>query len=136
MKALALSTSERALRYLSKCWVGKTHDYRMLHEEFPCAEGWFKQYRIRVDLGFQGIEKDYQCGEVCIPHKKPKKQELTAEQREENKQLASKRIRVEHALSGLKRYRILVDRLRLRDYTIYDVILGVCGGLWNFYLTC
>jgi hypothetical protein len=136
VKALAISTARRDLPYLSQSGGGKTHDYRLLHEEFPCEEEWFKQHRVRVDLGFQGIEKDYQCEEVCIPHKKPKKQELTEEQKEENKKLASQRIRVEHALSGLKRYRILVDQLRLRDYTKYDVILGVCAGLWNFYLTC
>ena len=101
----------------------------MLHEEFPCEYDWFEQHRIRVDLGFQGIEKDYQCQEVCLPHKKPKKQELTVEQKEENKELARKRVRIEHALGGLKRYRILSDRLRLRNYATYDVILGVCAGL-------
>ena len=54
----------------------------------------------------------------------------------ENKILASKRIVVEHALAGLKRYRILSDRLRMHDLGFYDVILGVCAGLWNFYLSC
>lgn len=134
VKALAGSTRQRYLFYVSLCWVGKTHDYRMLQEEFPPREDWFAELRVRVDLGFLGIEKDYQCQELFIPHKKPKKQELTIEQKEENKELASKRIVVEHALAGLKRYRILSDRLRLHNFATYNVILGVCAGLWNYYL--
>ena len=108
----------------------------MLREEFPPAEEWFTQLRVRVDLGFLGMEKDYPCKELFIPHKKPQKKELTPAQKEENKILASKRIVVEHALAGLKRYRILSDRLRIHNFATYDVILGVCAGLWNLYLSC
>ena len=108
----------------------------MLLEEFPPGERWFAAFRLRVDLGFLGIEKDFVCKELFIPHKKPPKKELTLEQKAENKLLASKRIVVEHALAGLKRYRILSDRLRMHDLQLYDVILGVCAGLWNFYLSC
>lgn len=122
--------------YISACWVGKTHDYRLLVEEFPPDESWFAESHVQVDLGFVGIEKDYDCKEVSIPHKKPRKKELTAEQKAENKLLASKRVRVEHALAGLKRYRILSDRLRIHNFEYYDIILGICAGLWNFYLSC
>ncbi|MGH9855567.1 MAG: transposase family protein [Blastocatellia bacterium] len=69
-----------------------------------------------------------------IPNKKKKNQELSSEQKSENKLLASERIYVEHAIGGMKRYRILSDRLRVHDIELYDVILGVCAGLWNFYL--
>ena len=56
--------------------------------------------------------------------------------RAENQGLASQRIVVEHAHAGLKRYRILSDRLRMHNWGLYDVILGVCAGLWNFHLSC
>lgn len=108
----------------------------MLVEEFPPDKNWFDDSHLHVDLGFVGIEKDYDCKEVSIPHKKPRKKELTAEQKAENKLLASKRVRVEHALAGLKRYRILSDRLRIHNFEYYDIILGICAGLWNFYLSC
>ena len=104
-------------------------------EEFPPDQRWFAELHIRVDLGFFGIDKDFVCKELSIPNKKPKNQELTPEQKAENKLLASKRIAVEHALAGLKRYRILSDRLRMHDLELYDVMLGVCAGLWNFYLS-
>jgi hypothetical protein len=48
--------------------------------------------------------------------------------------MASERIIVEHSIGGMKRYRILSDRLRLHDFDFYDVILGVCAGLWNYHL--
>ena len=52
----------------------------------------------------------------------------------ENRALASEWISVEHSIGGLKRYRILSDRLRSHDANFYDQVLGVCAGLWNFYL--
>ena len=108
----------------------------MFQGEFPPAQPWFAHFRLRVDLGFLGIANDYVCKELRIPHKKPSKQELTPEQKAENKGLASQRIVVEHAHAGLKRYRILSDRLRMHNWGLYDVVLGVCVGLWNFHLSC
>ena len=133
---MTLSNPARKLLYLSPCWVGKTHDYRMFQGEFPPAQRGFERFRLRVDLGFLGIEKEYVCKEILIPHKKPRKQERTPAQKAENKFLASQRIVVEHAHAGLKRYRILADRLRMHNFVLYDVVLGVCAGLWNFYLSC
>ena len=133
---MAISNAAKVILYLSLCWVGKTHDYRMLKEEFPPEQDWFANHRVRVDLGFQGMADDYKCKELFIPNKKKKQQELPPEQKEENKVLASDRIFIEHALGGMKRYRILSDRLRVHDLDLYNEILGVCAGLWNFYLTC
>ena len=132
---MILSNPRKKVFYVSRCWVGKTHDYRMFTEEFPPSQDWFKDFRVRVDLGFLGIEKDYVCKELLLPNKKKKKQELSSEQKSENKLLASERIAVEHSIGGMKRYRILSDRLRVHDLELYNVILGVCAGLWNFYLT-
>ena len=136
MKALTLSNATKRILYLSDCWVGQTHDYGMFQREFPPGQPWFTTFRVRVDLGFVGFDKDYECKELLIPHKKPKKQELTAEQKAENKVLAKERIVVEHSIAGLKRYRILSDRLRLHDLDLYNQVLGICAGLWNFRLTC
>ena len=131
---MTLSNTTGKLLYVSPCWVGKTHDYRMFQEEFPPEQPWFEHFRVRVDLGFLGMATDYQCKAVLIPHKKPRKQELTPEHKAENTVLARERIVVEHAHAGVKRYRILSDRLRMHNLKLYDAVLGVCAGLWNFYL--
>ena len=116
--------------------MGKTHDYRVFKEEFPPTEDWFEEQDLHVDLGFQGIETDYRSKTISIPHKKKKQQELTPAEKEDNKARASKRVKVEHSICGLKRYRILSDRLRMHDLDLYNDVLGICAGLWNFCLTC
>jgi DDE superfamily endonuclease len=131
-----MCTPTKRILYLSECWVGKTQDYGMFQREFPPGQPWFTKLRVRLDLGFVGFDKDYKCKELLIPHKKPKQQELTPEQKAENKVLAGERIVVEHSIAGLKRYRILSDRLRLHDIDLYNQVLGICAGLWNFKLTC
>lgn len=127
---------QKRILYLSNCWVGKTQDYGMFKVEFPPKQDWFIDLTVRFDLGFVGFEKDYKCKKVYLPNKKPKKQELKPEQKAENKLLASQRIVVEHSIAGLKRYRILSDRLRMHDLDLYNQVLGVCAGLWNFRLSC
>ena len=131
---MIISSENKRIDYISRCRIGKLHDYRFLKEVFPPDKGWFEHFNIKVDLGYLGIAKEYICQSISIPHKKKKKMELTEQQKDENKLMASERIGVEHSLAGLKRYRLLSDRLRLHALNLYNQILGVCAGLWNFYL--
>lgn len=134
VKAMLISAKDKVIRFISRCWVGCMHDFSLLKEELCPAKGWFKNFKVRLDLGFIGFDKLYACKEVILPQKKKKHQPLTEEEKKENKEKAKERIYVEHSISGLKRYRILSDRLRMKDFNLYDDILEVCAGLWNFYL--
>jgi hypothetical protein len=134
IKETIIATKDRVIRYLSSPYQGKNHDYRLLKEEFPCDENCFANFNIKVDLGYLGIAKDYSYKSICIPHKNTKRNPLTNEQKCSNKAMASERVIVEHSIGGMKRYRILSDRLRLHDFDFYNVILGVCAGLWNYFL--
>ena len=69
-----------------------------------------------------------------MPHKKPIGKKLTKKQKEENKQLSSERVIIEHSIGGLKRYRVLSDRLRMKNPDLYNDVLGICAGLWNFWI--
>lgn len=104
----------------------------MMKTEFPPSKQWFLHFKIRLDLGFIGFDTHYNCKELYLPNKKPRKQELTEEQKAENKEQASERVTIEHSIGGLKRYRFLSDRLRAHDVHLYDLVLGICAGLWNF----
>lgn len=95
---------------------------------------WFANFEVKLDLGFQGFKDDYKCLLLKIPNKKPKGGSLTEAQKAENKEVAKERIRVEHSLSGLKRFRILSDRLRMHDLDQYHEIIGLCAGVWNHSL--
>ena len=132
---MILTTTDRYIHFLSRGWAGKAHDYKQLKGEFPPDQSWFKGLTIGVDLGYLGIVKEYDCERVSIPKKKPKQGELTAAEKADNQQKSAERIGVEHAIGGLKRFRYLSDRLRTHKVSLYESAIGVCAGLWNFYLT-
>lgn len=127
---------------MSEPYCGSVHDYTILKSEFdPDDFTGFDQQGIYLDLGFLGIKKDYQGSEIFIPYKRKKRKstkdpiiELTQEQKEYNKSVSKIRIRVEHSIGGLKRYRFLSDKLRCRDARFYSTVMGVAAGLWNFQL--
>ena len=108
--------------------------FSFLKNKFKSDKPWFNDFNIHLDLAYIGFLDKYQCKNLFIPHKKSKNKPLTENQKEENKQLSSKRVIVEHSFAGLKRFRVLSDRLPLHRIDFYDDILGVCADLWNFYL--
>lgn len=89
----------------------------------------FREYRSRFDTKqrFKG-DKAYQ-GEDLIetPLKKPKNRELTAEQKEQNKEFSAKRIFVEHRIRSVKIFRVVQERFRLNPKKYEQVILTICG---------
>jgi hypothetical protein len=66
--------------------------------------------------------------------KKGQAHELSEQQQVQNKAQAAERIKVEHSLGGVKRYRLLSHRLTLKSTAIINCIIGVCAGLWNVVL--
>jgi hypothetical protein len=84
------------------------------------------------DLGFQGfILADV---EMVQPHKKPRGGQLTPEQKEANRGLAQRRVRIEHVISSIKRCRIVKETLRLWKKGIRDQVMEICCGLHNLRL--
>jgi hypothetical protein len=45
--------------FLGRTFSGHNHDYRMLKQEFPPEVDWFRDIHVRVDLGYQGMQSDY-----------------------------------------------------------------------------
>ena len=52
-----------------------------------------------------------------------------------NKSYSSKKVVVENALSGLKRFHVLSNKLRLHDTDLYNKVLGCCAAHWNFKIS-
>ena len=69
--------------------------------------------------------------EVSTPHKKPKGGELTEQQKEENKQLSSRRVRVEHAIRRIKGFRIMRDEYR-HAMGLFPMVASAVVGLIQF----
>ena len=114
---------------LTRTCEGKKHDKKIadeIHLTLP------KGSYLYQDTGFQG----YTLADVTIlqPMKKPRGRELTLAEKEGNRQISHIRIRVEHAIGGVKRYRIVKDQLRTRKDDFRDRVMETCCGLHNFRL--
>jgi DDE superfamily endonuclease len=84
------------------------------------------------EMGFQG----FVLADVTIiqPTKKPRGGELTPPEKAINRRISSIRIRIEHAIGGVKRDRIVKDKIRLLKDGIRDTVMETCCGLHNFRL--
>ena len=112
----------------------------MLKTEFPPELPWFAHIKVFVDLGYLGIQKDYEGEGIEIPFKKPRKSKanpepkLTEEQKAANRALSKIRIFIENAIGGIKRYNILNHSFRNRKDGFIDDVIALCSGLWNMIL--
>ena len=68
-----------------------------------------------------------------LPHKRKKLTPLTAEQRRQNKQLASDRVLSENVNAQLKRFKIIADRYRNRRKR-FGLRFNLIAGIYNFEL--
>ena len=126
-----IDIEERFVRYLSRTCAGRVHDKRICDEEdytFPPGCVLFK------DTGFQGCEPDQVC--TYQPKKKPRGQELSPDDKAENKRIASIRILVEHVIAGVKRCRIVHDILRNTTAHFDDLVMEIACGLHNLRVSC
>ena len=108
---------------------GKKHDKKIADEsEYSFPEG----SQLYQDTGFQGFTI---AGITIIqPIKKPRGKELTQENKENNRLISQIRIRIEHAIGGVKRYRIVKDKVRAWKNNFRDKVMETCCGLHNFRL--
>ena len=83
-------------------------------------------------MGFQG----FTLGNVTIqqPTKNPRGGTLTYAQKEENRRIASEKMRIEHTMSSVKRCRIVKDKLRYWQDTVRDAVMVIAAGLHNLRL--
>lgn len=150
VKNTIITTITKLVLFVGQTFTGKNHDYTIFKEEFPTKEAWLEHLTFEVkvfwkktltsklvDLGYQGILKDYDGDDIQIPLKKPRKSKnnlnttLTAEEKQYNKELSKKRVFIEHAIGGMKRFKILVQAFRNRKLNFIDDVIVLCAGLWN-----
>ncbi len=121
------------------------HDKR-LSDEVQTLKRLPQGCELDADKGYQGIDK--QVGEVVvkneergeqevsprltvkIPIKKPKGGELSAEEKQYNKELSAIRVRVEHCNGWIKNWAIIATRFRC-SHQIYSSVMRVVCGLVN-----
>lgn len=69
-----------------------------------------------------------------MPKKKPRNTDLSAEEKASNAAIAKIRVRIEHAIGGVKRFNTVKDTCRAIKDSIRDKLVVCTSGLWNFHL--
>jgi len=104
---------------------GRRHDYDIYKKNHPITP---KRVLNVVDLGYLGVENDFPERLSSIPNRKKRNLDLSQEEMESNINHSKKRIKIEHAICRLKKYRIFADifRNKLRKYNqVSDIVSGL-----------
>jgi len=107
---------------------GKTHDYK-LFQLSRVRLG--KHLKLRADLGYWGLQSE--TGKAILPLKNSKLHQLTKAEKQLNRKLASKRVKVENVIRRLKVFRILSERYRHRRKR-FGLRFNLIAGLHNYEL--
>jgi hypothetical protein len=128
-KRQIICTSQGKLIGISHVRPGTIHDKKLADEESHFLHAPPESTAL-ADTGYIGIKADNNA-QVTIPFKKPKGQELTENQKLENKYISQRRVKVENVICGLKVFRVFTEKIRYR-VKIDDQISNIVGGLYNF----
>jgi DDE superfamily endonuclease/Helix-turn-helix of DDE superfamily endonuclease len=110
---------------------GSKHDKASVDEEhytFPDGSTVFQ------DKGFQGYAPE--GATIQQPTKKPRGKEWTPEQKEENRQISTQRVSVEHSIGGIKIFHIVSAIFRNIKEGFSDLVMETVTGLFNFIRGC
>ena len=107
---------------------GRRNDYAILKIKYPVLS---EDLMVFYDLGYLGVEKDFPKQTSILPYKRKKGKELTASQKDWNKLQSKIRIKVEHAISRIKKLGINSETFRNR-LCRYDGISDIVCGIINF----
>ena len=130
-KNIYLINEEKKILYLSPTKSGKIHDFKQL-KKTGIIDGIPEDIDILGDKGFIGIN-DLSNHETFVPKKKLKNGSLTQKEKEDNSLISSIRIKVEHAIGGVKRLGVATNIFRGR-FGSDDRFTFISASLWNFHL--
>jgi len=152
LKTQFVTDGQHHIVAISETVPGAKHD-KKLSDEVATLAHLPDGCEVDADKGYQGLDKqvslvtirniesmveDSRHGEeeqvprlkVHLPFKKPKRGELTEEQKGFNRQLSSIRVRVEHCIGWVKNWAIIGTRFRCA-HAIYTLVMEVVCGLVN-----
>lgn len=117
---------------MTPVYVGKSHDFGMFKEE-GLVDLLPSKKPIYTDTGFEGIDK--LGGDINIRKpKKKKKKKLNGGEKLGNRLISKERVKVEHAIGGMKRFQIASRIFRGITHSMEEVF-EICIGLWNHHLS-
>ena len=120
------TVKKKRVSFLSQTYPGKTHDKKLAETEnitYP------DHMTLLKDTGFQGYEpKVHKTGST---EKKPRKKGLTEKEKANNRKISKVRVKVQHAIAGIKRSRCVKDMLRNTKDGFSDLVMVIACSLHN-----
>ena len=132
MKNALLITTVGLIVWLGETHVGRVHDKPMVENL-----NFSTPITLLADLGFLGWHP--KNVNLILPYKKPRntkteKRELTQEQKDFNKELSKKRVKVENVLAHVKILRIVKDKNRNYRFGFRENLMVTACSMYNFRL--
>ncbi len=129
IKNEVITTEAGRIVSVSSSVPGTVHDLTIRRRGPPLP----KNARGYADSGYQGYQNDHP--DTDIPYKKPRKGKLSKDEKQYNHALSRFRVRVEHAIGRMKKFRILADRYRYpraRHAVKFALIAGITNLMAGF----
>lgn len=133
IKNIVISNKKKKILFLSKTEGGRQHDFKMLKEHAP-PKRIPTTVRQHLDLGFNGYKVQFPNHKISMPERKPRNRYLCKTKILQNKRKSGIRVLVEHAIGGVKRFRITTDVFRNKLEGADDKAMLISCGLWNYHL--
>jgi DDE superfamily endonuclease len=127
IKNLIVSDLKNRILYLSWTYEGSVHDKTICDEE---ELNFSKKVSLWLDRGFEGFNPEKAI--INRPKKKPRKKELTDQEKKQNQAISQIRVKVEHAIGQCKVFKIVKDEIRAFKEDFRDVAMLLACSLSNF----
>ena len=128
-KTLIITSEKKKIEVMTPVYYGSSHDFGIYKEE--------KIYNllpsktpIYVDTGFEGIQSYGDDLNIRKPKKKRKGKSLNGGEKLGNRIISRVRVSVEHAIGGMKIFRIASEKFRGINRSM-NITLSNAAGLWN-----
>ncbi len=115
---------------VSSEWLGSIHDLKVFEGSGVVRR--FASFKVKgwVDRGYEGIERVAIGWEIEEPKRKPKGRELTEVEKARNREINRERVKVEHRILAMKRYRVFGGGYCGRGEG-YSEMVEILAGLVN-----
>lgn len=130
-KAVVATDKKKRIGILTPTKSGRRHDKR-LSDKSDFVRYIPEDIDLITDTGFQGIQAVHT--NTLMPKKGSKKHPLDDADKQNNRLISSVRILVEHAIAGMKRFKVAADIYRNRKPNTDDQFMLLSAGLWNLHL--
>jgi hypothetical protein len=126
LKNLLLINAALRIVFLRETHPGSVHDKRTADTTpYPLPAG----SQLLQDLGFQAFTLE--GVEIIQPTQTPRGKALTPAQKEDNRAIARRRVRIEHVNSSVKRCRMLKETIQMWKDGIRDMVMEIGCALHN-----